>query len=394
MKRIFKSISAIVLIFAFVLSLTTTVFANGNSVTVSLNGENCGLTAGAVYKVSLKVSDASIGGLQGSLKFNTANFDFQNVTVPNSIARINRLTKGDKDITTAKDIVVVNETGGTIDFVVLSDKASNELLTFNFKVSSNAANIKSSSFSLNSVKVSQKSGAKRVETLGIINITASSHQYGEWALTKKPTLYTEGEKNRTCSVCGKVETAKVDKLAASKAEIKLLGATRIVLVKEENREYSLDANNWQSSNVITGLTKNTEYKIYSRLVDSSSGSVSGVSEALNVTTSEMDGIIGNVQAEDLSGLRKILFFEEKYAWADVNGDVSIDIRDIIRLKKASAGYYDKYKSGDFNLDGNLDSLDYEILSNYLNGSSENIFYYIGDVNSDGKLDINDLNAIN
>ena len=393
MKNIIKIISSLVLCFALIFSLSIVAFADTDSVTVSLKGQNCGLVAGASYKVTLNVSDASVGGLQGTIKFDTVNFDFVSVTVKNSIAKLNRLTKGTQDVTTTKDVIIANEEKGTVDFVVVSDKKSSEILTFNFKVSNNSTSFNNLEFSLNNVKVSQGSGVKRVETVGITNITASTHQFGAWKITIEPTLFAVGQKTRTCSVCEHKETADVAKLSAEKAEIKLIGASRIVLVKEADMEFSLDGKTWQKSNIFVGLTKNTEYKVYSRLFDSASGNASGVSDALTVTTIDKDGIIGIPQAEDLSELRKVLIFEDKYAWADVNGDVNIDIRDIVRLKKASAGYYEKYQAGDFNLDGDLDIKDYNILSDYLNGNSESINYYIGDVNSDGILDIDDLNLL-
>lgn len=388
MKKITKLFCSLILCFAFLFSISIVASAAEDSVTVALNGKNCGLVAGSEYIVTLNISDKTVGGLQGTLKFDTANFDFVNVSVKNGIAKLNRLTKGDNDVTTTKDIIIANESNGTIDFVVVSDKKSSEILTFNFKVSNNATNINASQFSLNNVKVSQGSGIKRVETVGITNISASTHQFGGWKITKEPTLYIDGEKARTCSVCEHKETASVDKLPCDKAEAKLIGATRIVLVKDENREYSLDGKSWQKSNIFVGLTKNQEYKIYSRLTDN--GNYSGISDALTVETCDKDGILGVPQAEDISALRKVLIFEEKYSWSDVNGDTTIDLRDIIRLKKASAGYYDKYQAGDLNLDGSLDDDDYAILSDYLNGDSESINYYIADVNADGILDANDL----
>ena len=97
-----------------------------------MSGKNCGLSAGDTYQVTLNVSDVNIGGLQGRLKFDDTNFVFQNVTVPAGIAKVNRLTKEEKVINTTKDII--NVVGnGVIDFVILSDKATATLLTFNFK---------------------------------------------------------------------------------------------------------------------------------------------------------------------------------------------------------------------------------------------------------------------
>ena len=39
-----------------------------------------------------------------------------------------------------------------------------------------------------------------------------NHQFNDWHLTKAPTCMEEGEEKRECSVCGKPETRKVDKL--------------------------------------------------------------------------------------------------------------------------------------------------------------------------------------
>ena len=204
--KIIKKISALILCFALIFSLNIIASAATDSVTVSLNGQNCGLVAGAEYKVMLNVSDATVGGLQGTVKFDTANFDFVNVTVKNSIAKLNRLTKGTQDVTTTKDIIIANKSKGTVDFVVVSDKKSSEILTFNFRVNNNVTNINASQFSLSNVKVSQSGGVKRIETVGITNIAASSHQFGGWKVTKEPTLFAIGQKTRTCSVCSSFVT--------------------------------------------------------------------------------------------------------------------------------------------------------------------------------------------
>lgn len=42
-----------------------------------------------------------------------------------------------------------------------------------------------------------------------------NHKFGAWKVTKEPTNTEEGEKERTCSVCGKVETAKIAKVSSN-----------------------------------------------------------------------------------------------------------------------------------------------------------------------------------
>ncbi len=394
MKIIFKRSIAIVfsLVIAFSFNFTT-VFAAG-SVKVSLTGESSCLANPYDYKVTLEVSDTDIGGVQGTIIYDKAIFDFVNVSVKGSIAKVNRLVKKEKDVTTAKDIIRFSEDAGTVDFVILSDGKSSELITFNFVLSGEIPENDGNYFTLSNVKVSQSGGAKRVETVNITNLQTPHHNFGEWSVTTEPTLFTVGEKSRTCLVCSTKETAQVEKLGAPKAELKFVGATRIVLEKRENTQYSIDGVVWQNNNVITGLVANTEYKVYSRLIESASNNVSGISKALNVETVNIDCIVGEVGADRLSQIRKILLYDKKIAWADVNGDAVIDIRDIIRIKKVSAGYYSSYKTGDFNEDGVVDNNDATILSDYLSGKTESIRSYLGDLNGDGVLDVNDLSLIN
>jgi hypothetical protein len=45
-------------------------------------------------------------------------------------------------------------------------------------------------------------------------IKALGHNYGEWKTTKEATTDSEGEKQRTCSRCNKVETQKIEKKKA------------------------------------------------------------------------------------------------------------------------------------------------------------------------------------
>ena len=395
MKNLFNK--SIIIMLAFILIFPVGIIdalAENSAVTVSLSGESSCIANVNDYKVVLEVSDAAVGGVQGTLEYDNELFDFLNVTVENSIAKANRLTQKNEAVTTDNYVVSANETAGKIDFVILSDKKSKELITFNFAIKGEIPQEEGNYFILKNVKVSQSNGAAKVETVNVTNLSGPSHKYGEWITTEEPTLFTLGQKERSCSVCKNKQTAVVEKLGASEAELKFIGATRIVLVKEDNKQYSIDGANWQSNNIFVGLTANTEYSVYSRLVNETTGEISGISNALEVTTVDIDCILGNVNADRILNLRKILMFKEKIAWADVNGDTVIDVRDIVRIKKVSAGYYASYNPGDFNEDGTVDGEDKTILSDYLNGYRESICSYLGDINADNILDINDLTAMN
>ncbi|MBR3882335.1 MAG: glycoside hydrolase family 25 protein [Clostridia bacterium] len=43
-------------------------------------------------------------------------------------------------------------------------------------------------------------------------LKSKGHSYGDWVITKEPAVGIEGEKERTCSVCGGVDSGKVDAL--------------------------------------------------------------------------------------------------------------------------------------------------------------------------------------
>ncbi len=50
-------------------------------------------------------------------------------------------------------------------------------------------------------------------------IPATGHSFGDWTQTKAPTVYTDGEDQRTCSMCGAKETQSIQKLPMPKVVI-------------------------------------------------------------------------------------------------------------------------------------------------------------------------------
>lgn len=51
-----------------------------------------------------------------------------------------------------------------------------------------------------------------------IKTTTKDHIFGEWEVTKQPTISDEGIETRSCA-CGKVETRKIDKLSVTKGDV-------------------------------------------------------------------------------------------------------------------------------------------------------------------------------
>ena len=46
---------------------------------------------------------------------------------------------------------------------------------------------------------------------GLVTVAKAAHTFGDWVVTKRPTSREEGEKARTCSVCGYTETKVLPK---------------------------------------------------------------------------------------------------------------------------------------------------------------------------------------
>ena len=220
----------------------------------------------------------------------------------------------------------------------------------------------------------------------------TNHIFSEWDVEFVATVYDKGVSTRVCSVCGYTETVETEKLPTEKGVIKLLGATRIVFTETENIQYSLNGTDWHNSNIFTGLNADTEYNIYVRRINSVTGKLSGISEALVVKTLSKDNILGEFSSAELSCIRKQLLNDGNALWADINADSLINVLDIIRAKNIAAGLYE-YPKGDINEDGYVDESDALLISEYLNGNLENIPTYNADINGDGVLNQSDTELI-
>ncbi len=136
-------------------------------------------------------------------------------------------------------------------------------------------------------------------------IGTETHEY-QWIIDKEETCDETGIKHEECTVChikqnentvidlidghdymvNSNHTCRVCKqsIKPDKPQISAIKADSVVLVSFDGFEYSSDGENWQTSNIFTGLTPNTEYTFYQRIAESENSFVSQISEKLSVCT--------------------------------------------------------------------------------------------------------------
>lgn len=117
--------------------------------------------------------------------------------------------------------------------------------------------------------------------------------------------------------------------ALDPAKIQLIGATKLLVAEENNTEYSVDRKNWQSEPLFTDLQPTTVYNVYKRNSDDNSK----LGEPIQIETDEIDNLDGMKNSQKLVYVRKALLLCENRMSADVNNDFSVDIIDLIALKK-------------------------------------------------------------
>lgn len=151
-----------------------------------------GAVAGSTYSVTLEIADATVGGVQGTVKYDKAKFDFVDITMVKSVADANHIT-GE-----AKDAFKVNEEAGTIDYILLCDRQNKNLATFNFTVL--ADKVGTADFTVTGVKVANAAGTDTVDNTPVnakdikvspVAITADSttiRTNGQYDLRFKTTI--------------------------------------------------------------------------------------------------------------------------------------------------------------------------------------------------------------
>ena len=170
-----KKIIALFLSILMIASMTALTASAEGEVEVKLVADKeVGAVAGSVYSVTLEIADATVGGVQGTVTYDKAKFDFVDITMAKSVADVNHIEGK------TEDAFKVDENTGTIEYILLCDGVTNALATFNFKVL--ADTVGTTDFTVTGVKVANAEGEakanKTVDANGVkvspVAITADS----------------------------------------------------------------------------------------------------------------------------------------------------------------------------------------------------------------------------
>lgn len=132
---------------------------------------------------------------------------------------------------------------------------------------------------------------------------------------------------RTITVRVTEGTSAAEPPAAPKIET--VTDTKIVLVKQDGCEYSINGTDWQDSNVFDGLRANTEYVVYSRVKATEGVLASSASKGTVVYTGDAGIVIRDIE-------------EQQFTGAAVKPDVVVTYRG--ELLEAGTDYTVTYKN--------------------------------------------------
>lgn len=158
MKKV-KKILALLLTSILSVSFCSICAFATDSVEVSLKSSVAPAVNGEIYEVTLCVSDTTVGGVQGTLTYDSTLFKLNEaggVTVTPAFAEANRLSENESAA------MIKDDGAGTINFALLSDGTSTDWITFNFLVLGSTGK---ADFTLSNVKVSNAAGTARIATV-------------------------------------------------------------------------------------------------------------------------------------------------------------------------------------------------------------------------------------
>ena len=146
-----KKLLALILALLMLAGMTVFTASAEGTVEVKLVADKeVGAVAGSTYSVTLQIADATVGGVQGTVTYDKAKFDFVDITMVKSVADANHIEGK------AEDAFKVDETAGTIDYILLCDGQNKNLATFNFTVL--ADTVGTADFTVTGVKVANTAG--------------------------------------------------------------------------------------------------------------------------------------------------------------------------------------------------------------------------------------------
>ena len=178
-----------------------------------------------------------------------------------------------------------------------------------------------------------------------------------------------------------VTTLKLTVSAPAAPDYKNHTDTSVTLVPNALYEFSIGGENWQKSNVFTGLSKNTIYRFYQRVVETETEYASPTSASLIIAMPDKPEILEagyeNILLKKIDGFEYCL---DDYVWQDSDSfDMLIDNTEYYVYQRLKAVEGEKT---------------YQITSDYTAVITDNSIKLIthtpGDINGDGAVNNKDL----
>ena len=219
-----------------------------------------------------------------------------------------------------------------------------------------------------------------------------THTYGDWQVTKQATCKEEGSQQRTCSVCGKVETQEIAKLTTH--SYKAVQVVPPTTTTQGYTVYKCTVCGASYNGDYTNPTSKTTYSIKLNTASSGDsakyansavsltfkGSVTKTVNTSNKTFQVPDGLADGTYTLQLGCAN---FAERSYTVTVKGGNLTADL-------KAELNLY-----GDIDSDGKLTTTDLMLLKRSLiNMVTFNDYQTrIADVDKSGKVQLNDVTLI-
>ncbi|MDO5703347.1 MAG: leucine-rich repeat protein, partial [Lachnospiraceae bacterium] len=172
----------------------------------------------------------------------------------------------------------------------------------------------------------------------------ATHTYGKWTVTRKATYTTTGIKQRTCTVCGHVESAPVSKLKITSGAVLESKAARYVVQKDLKTVHYKAPLSKAVKNVSIPATIKLAGKTY-KITGISAKAFYGCADLAQLAVGKNVKRIGASACSGCGSLKKIVIKSEALSSVGANALSGIAANAVLEVPSAKVAEYKKLFAG-------------------------------------------------